>query len=131
MAIPSTNALEIQLPKYHNNEDLILHIRQLTKVCVTNGENTKNKNLQYFPNSLKGRIVNQFERYETTHPITTWVEVQCVFITWFNEIKTKGQVPTTLRYVKQKKYETVEDYYDRFLQLCTVTPQQLNDIYLR
>ncbi len=27
MAIPSTNALEIQLPKYHNNEDLILHIR--------------------------------------------------------------------------------------------------------
>jgi hypothetical protein len=57
--------------------------------------------------------------------------VQCVFITWFNEIKTKGQVPTTLRYVKQKKYETVEDYYDRFLQLCTIIPQQLNDIYLR
>jgi len=25
----------------------------------------------------------------------------------------------------------VEDYYDRFLRLCVVIPQQPNDIYLR
>jgi hypothetical protein len=38
MAIPLANALRIQLPKYHDNEDLVLHIRQLTKMCVTNGK---------------------------------------------------------------------------------------------
>jgi hypothetical protein len=25
----------------------------------------------------------------------------------------------------------MEDYYDRFFQLCVVIPQQLNDIYLK
>jgi hypothetical protein len=38
MAIAPTNVLRIQLPKYHNNDNLVLHIWQLTKVCVTNGE---------------------------------------------------------------------------------------------
>jgi hypothetical protein len=36
-----------------------------------------------------------------------------------------------LRYAKQKKYEFVEDYYNRFLQLCVIIPQPLRDIYLR
>jgi hypothetical protein len=33
--------------------------------------------------------------------------------------------------VKQWKHETLENYYDRFLQLCVVIPQQLDDVYLR
>ncbi len=36
-----------------------------------------------------------------------------------------------LREVKQWKHEIVEDYYDKFLQLCVVIPQQPNDVYLR
>lgn len=31
---------------------------------------------------------------------------------------------------KQKKDELVADYYDRFLWLCAIIPQQPNDIYL-
>jgi hypothetical protein len=42
----------------------------------------------------------------------TWVEVQHAFITRFNEIRSEGQAIAILRYVKQKKYELVEDYYD-------------------
>jgi hypothetical protein len=37
MAVPLANVLRIQLLKYYDNEDLVLHIRQLMKVCVTNG----------------------------------------------------------------------------------------------
>jgi hypothetical protein len=33
--------------------------------------------------------------------------------------------------MKQWKHETMEDYYDRFLQLCVTIPQQLDDIYMR
>jgi hypothetical protein len=40
------------------------------KVCVTNGEYTDCHNLQYFPNSLRGRVVNWFGRYEIAHPTT-------------------------------------------------------------
>jgi hypothetical protein len=58
MAIPPANALQIQLPKYHDNGDLVLHIQQLTKVCVTNGKDTDHHKLQYFPNSLRGRAIN-------------------------------------------------------------------------
>jgi hypothetical protein len=36
--------------------------------------------LQYFPNFLKGRVVDRFVKYEMTHPTTTWDEVQWAFI---------------------------------------------------
>jgi hypothetical protein len=45
------------------------------------------------------------------------------------EIPSEGQVVVASQYAKQKKYESMEDYYDRFLQLCAVIPQQPNDIY--
>jgi hypothetical protein len=47
------------------------------------------------------------------------------------EIKIEGQAAIALRYAKQKKYQSVEDYYDQFLRLCEVILQQPNDIYLR
>jgi hypothetical protein len=38
-------------------------------------------------------------------------------------------VATTLKYVKQKNYESLEDYYDRFLWLYVAILQQSHDIY--
>ncbi len=84
-------------------------------MCVTNGENINDHKLQYFPNSLRGRAADWIGNYETTHPIVTWVKVQCAFIPWFNETRIEGQAIVTLQYVKQKKYEPMEDYYDKFL----------------
>jgi hypothetical protein len=52
----------------------------LTKVCVTNGEDIDPHKLQYFPNSLKGKIANWFGKYETAHSTTTWAKVQRAFI---------------------------------------------------
>ncbi len=54
--------------------------------------------------------------------MATWGEVQWAFINRFREICNEGQVATTLRYAKQKKYESIENYYDKFLQLCAVIP---------
>jgi hypothetical protein len=56
------------------------------------------------------------------HLVTTWDEVHRAFISRLSEIHSKGQVAVALRYAKQKKYESIEDYYDRFLQLCVVIP---------
>jgi hypothetical protein len=36
-----------------------------------------------------------------------------------------------LKYAKQKKYESIKDYYDTYLQLCAIIPQGPHDIYLR
>jgi hypothetical protein len=48
--------------------------------------------------------------------MATWGEVQPAFINRFSEIRSEGQVATTL------KYEYIEDYYDIFLKLCMVIP---------
>ncbi len=37
----------------------------------------------------------------------------------------------TLPYAKKKKYKSIKDYYDRFLQLCARILKQPDDIYLR
>jgi hypothetical protein len=66
MALPTANVLCILLPKYHDNDGLVFHLHQLAKVCVTNGENTFDHKLQYFPNLLRGKVVDRFARFETT-----------------------------------------------------------------
>jgi hypothetical protein len=58
MVLPTTNVLHIQLPKYHDNDDPMSHLRQLTKIFVTNGKNILDHKLQYFPNLLKGKIAD-------------------------------------------------------------------------
>jgi len=49
MVIVPINVLRIQLPKYRDNDNPILHIQQLTKLCVTNGKDTNVHKIQYFP----------------------------------------------------------------------------------
>jgi hypothetical protein len=39
MVAPTKNILRIQLPLYRDGDDPTSHFQQLTKVCVTNGEN--------------------------------------------------------------------------------------------
>jgi hypothetical protein len=39
MALVVGNVLKIQLHKYHDGDEPLSHIQQLTKVCVTFGEN--------------------------------------------------------------------------------------------
>jgi hypothetical protein len=55
MAIIHVNVLRIKLPKYHDNDGHVIHIRQLTKVCVINGEDIDDHKLQYFSNFIKRR----------------------------------------------------------------------------
>jgi hypothetical protein len=55
MVVVHVNVLCIQLSKYHDNDDLTIYIRQLTKICVTNGKDTYDHKLQYFPNFLRER----------------------------------------------------------------------------
>jgi hypothetical protein len=40
------------------------------------------------------------------------------------------QAIVALKNLKQWKHEIVEDYYDKFLQLCVIIPQQLDDVYM-
>jgi hypothetical protein len=43
-------------------------------------DNTNNHKLQYFPNSLKGKAIDWFVKYETILLATTQGEVQRAFI---------------------------------------------------
>ncbi len=58
MVIKPTNVLCNQLPNYHDNDDPVIHIWQLTKVCVTNGKDIDDHKLQYFPNYLKKKAID-------------------------------------------------------------------------
>jgi len=95
MVVILVDVLCIQLLKYHDNDDFIIYIQQLTKLCVTNEENMDDHKLQYFLNSFKRKAADWFSRYETIHPVATWNEVQCVFINQFSEICSKRLVAKT------------------------------------
>jgi hypothetical protein len=80
------NVLQIPLPKFHNGDDAVTHIRRLAKVCVTNGEDTNAHKLQYFPTTLRGKNVSLFTHYETTNLATSWGEVQHAFISGLSDV---------------------------------------------
>jgi hypothetical protein len=46
-------------------------------------------------------------------------------------VRNDKQGIVTLKELKQWKHELMEDYYDIFLQLCVVIPQQLDDVYMK
>jgi hypothetical protein len=48
------------------------------------------------------------------HLVATW-DVQWDVVNQFSDVYNEGHVTTTLKYVKQNKFEYVEDYYDSFL----------------
>jgi hypothetical protein len=52
MVIVAPNVLQIPLAKFHDGDDVIIHIGRLAKVCVTNGEDIDAHKLQYFPATL-------------------------------------------------------------------------------
>jgi hypothetical protein len=56
MVIIPTNVFRIQLLKYYDNDDRVIHIQQLTKVYLINGEDIYDHKLQYFLNSLKREL---------------------------------------------------------------------------
>jgi hypothetical protein len=80
MALIVGNVLSIQLLKYHNGGEPLSHIQQLTKVCVTNSENTNLNKLQYFPDNLQGRTNDWSTHFETTNLAIAWPVVQQAFI---------------------------------------------------
>jgi hypothetical protein len=46
-------------------------------------------------------------------------------------VHIERQAIVALRAMKKWKHEIMEDYYNIFLQLCVVIPQQPNNVYIR
>ncbi len=86
MVIVAPNVLQIPLPKFHDGNDVVIHIGRLTKVCVMNGEDIDAHKLQLFPITLWGKIASWFTHYETTNLVATWGEVQHAFISRFSDV---------------------------------------------
>jgi hypothetical protein len=57
MAIAPANVLHIQLPKYHDNDDPVIHIRKLTKMCDYWKKIWMIKNYNIFQIFLKGELL--------------------------------------------------------------------------
>jgi hypothetical protein len=100
MVIVVGNVLWIPLPKFHDGDDAIIHIGRLTKICVTNSEAINAHKLEYFPTTLWRKNVSWFIHYETTNHPATWGEVQCAFISKFNNVHSKRQAIVALREMK-------------------------------
>jgi hypothetical protein len=56
--------------------------------------------------------------------------MQQAFIAQFSVVWSEGYAIITLHNNQWKKHELIEDYYDKFLQLCAIIPQQPNDVCL-
>ncbi len=115
------------MPKYYDGDDLMTHLKQFTKICVINGENIDVHKVWYFPKyTLKRWGEDWFACYETMNLVARWATAQQAFIAQFNMVWSEGHAITT----NAKKHELIEDYYENFLQLCVIIPQQPNDVCL-
>jgi len=45
-------------------------------------------------------------------------------------VRNEGQDIVSLQNIKHKKHESTKDYYNKFLWLCVMMPQPLDDVYL-
>jgi hypothetical protein len=52
--------LKVPLPKYHDGDDQMTHVKQLTHVCIMNDENVYVHKFQYFPNTLRRQAIGWF-----------------------------------------------------------------------
>ncbi len=57
MVVVPTNFLRIQLPKYHDNDDLVIHIQQSTKVYVIMEKIQTIINYNTFQILLEGKLL--------------------------------------------------------------------------
>ncbi len=62
-----------------------------------------------------------FTLYAITNPVTTWGEFKCALISRFSDVHNEREAMIVLKEMKQWNHETIEDYYDNFLQLCCYT----------
>ncbi len=59
-----------------------------------------------------------------------WGVTQQAFVEWFSVVRNEGQDIVSLQNIKHKKHESTKDYYNKFLWLCVMMPQPLDDVYL-
>ena len=122
MAAPQRRT-KVPLPTYKGKTDPDTYMKEFNNVCLANPEDTDAIKLQLFPVTLKKRALEwNFQFVPNQFPY--WPSLGLALFMRFRTKKSKGEVIESLGSLKQKKNETIEEFYERVMvESSKINPQ--------
>ena len=105
---------KVPLPTYKGKTDPDTYMQEFNNVCLANQEDTDAIKLQLFPVTLKKRALEWYSQFGPNH-FPDWPSLGLAFLMRFRTKKSEGEVIESLSSLKQKKDETVEEFYERVM----------------
>ena len=122
MAAPHRRT-KVPLPTYKGKTDPDTYMQEFNNVCLANQEDTDAIKLQLFPVTLKKRALEWYSQFGPNH-FPDWPSLGLAFLMRFRTKKSEGEVIESLGSLKQKKDETVEEFYERVMvESSKINPQ--------
>ena len=117
---------KVPLPTYKGKTDPDTYMQEFNNVCLANQEDTDAIKLQLFPVTLKKRALEWYSQFGPHH-FPDWPSLGAAFLMRFRSKKSEGEVIESLGSLKQKKDETVEEFYERVMvESSKINPQPSN-----
>ena len=117
---------KVPLPTYKGKTDPDTYMQEFNNVCLANQEDTDAIKLQLFPVTLKKRALEWYSQFGPNY-FPDWPSLGTAFLMRFRSKKSEGEVIESLGSLKQKKDETVEEFYERVMvESSKINPQPSN-----
>src|ERR1700738_3143687 len=113
-APPPPRRGKIPLPTYKGKKDPDTYIQEYVNICHANQEGTDAEKLRLFPVTLKKKALEWYTQFPANH-FMNWNDLKTTFIQRFRSTKSEGEIINNLSHVKQKKDESVEEFYERVM----------------
>ena len=105
---------KVPLPTYKGKTDPDTYMQKFNNVCLANQKDTDAIKLQLFPVTLKKRALEWYSQFAPNH-FSDWPALRAAFLMRFRIKKSEGEVIESLGSLKQKKDETMEEFYERVM----------------
>ena len=117
---------KVPLPTYNGKTDPDTYMQEFNNVCLANQEDTDAMKLQLFSVTLNKKTLEWYSQFGPNH-FSDWPSLGAAFLMRFRTKKSKDEVIESLGSLKQKKDETIEEFYERVIvESSKINPQPNN-----
>ena len=106
--------IKVFLPTYKGKTDPHIYMQEFNNVCLANQENTNAIKLQLFLFTLKNIALEWYSQFGPNH-FPDWPLLKAALFFRFRTKISEGEVTKSLGSLKQKKDETIEEFYKKVI----------------
>ena len=105
---------KVPSPTYKGKTHPDTYMQEFTNVCLAKQEDLDAIKLQLFLVTLKKRTLEWYFQFGPNH-FPDWPTLGIAFLMRFKTKKSEGEVTDSLGSLNQKKYETIEEIFERVM----------------